>query len=279
MTAPIVTLPSGETVAALGIGTWKMGEQAENRPREVAALRHAIDIGMTVIDTAEMYGEGGAEAVVGEAIKGQRDNLFIVSKVYPHNASQAGVVAACERSLKRLGTDRIDLYLLHWRGSHPLAETVAGFRALQAAGKIRHWGVSNFDTDDLIELAAVPGGSGCAANQVLYNVQSRGPEFDLLPRMQQSAIPLMAYTPLGQRWMLEHKAITAVAARHGCDAAAVALAWVLRQPNAMAIPKSTTPARISSNWAARSLRLDADDLAALDAAFPPPGQKRPLEMV
>ncbi len=272
-----VMLPSGEVVPAFGLGTWRMGESAASKAAEIAALRFGLDHGVTVIDTAEMYGEGGAESVVGAAIDGRRDGLFLVSKVYPHNASRQGAVAACERSLKRLGTDRIDLFLLHWRGAHPLVDTVAAFDQLKRDGKIRHWGVSNFDVDDLAELAALPGGEACAANQVLYHLKARGIEFDLLPAQAAHKMPVMAYSPLGQGALLGHAAVKAVATSHGVAPATAALAWVLRQPNVMVIPKSTQPERIQANLTALNLSLSAADLAALDQAFPPPRRKVPLE--
>jgi diketogulonate reductase-like aldo/keto reductase len=276
-----VTLPGGETVPALGQGTWYMGERSSEALREADALRLGIDLGMTLIDTAEMYASGGAETVVAEAAMGQRDKLFIVSKVLPSNASRAGTVAACERSLKRLKTDRIDLYLLHWRGGHPLAETLAGFEALKAAGKIRYWGVSNLDTDDMNEVARLPGGSGCASNQVLYHAGSRGIEFDLLPWCSQRGIPVMAYSPLGHdvRRLLRSQAIQSVAGRHGVTAAAVAIAWTIRSGHVISIPKASDPAHVRENAAAADLVLTAADLAAIDAAHPPPRSKQGLDIL
>lgn len=273
-----VQLPGGEAVTALGQGTWHMGENARLRAAEVAALRAGLALGLALIDTAEMYGEGGAEEVVGEAIAGRRDGVFVVSKVYPHNASRAGVVAACERSLARLRTDRIDLYLLHWRGAHPLAETVAGFEALKAAGKIRHWGVSNFDVADMKELAAA-GGTACAANQILYNVGRRGPEFDLLPHLSAAGIPAMAYSPVEQGDLPRGGALERVARRHGADVFQVALAWVMRRPDVIAIPKATRIAHVEANARARDIVLDAEDLAEIDRDFPPPRGKVGLEMI
>jgi diketogulonate reductase-like aldo/keto reductase len=276
-----VTLPGGETVPALGQGTWYMGERSSDALREADALRLGIDLGMTLIDTAEMYASGGAETVVAEAAMGQRDKLFIVSKVLPSNASRAGTVAACERSLKRLKTDRIDLYLLHWRGGHPLAETLAGFEALKAAGKIRYWGVSNLDADDMNEVARLPGGSGCASNQVLYHAGSRGIEFDLLPWCSQRGIPVMAYSPLGHdvRRLLRSQAIQSVADRHGVTAAAVAIAWTIRSGHVISIPKASDPAHVRENAAAADLVLTAADLAAIDAAHPPPRSKQGLDIL
>ncbi|SDH47895.1 aldo/keto reductase [Pseudomonas panipatensis] len=271
-----VAFADGTVVPALGQGTWRMGEDATARRREVAALREGIERGLTLIDTAEMYAEGGAEAVVGEAIRGQRDGLFLVSKVYPHNASRKGIPAACERSLKRLGSDYLDLYLLHWRGQYPLAETVEAFERLREAGKIRRWGVSNFDLDDLDELAA----PACASNQVQYSLEARGVEWDLLPWCQAQRMPLMAYCPVGQGGrLLRHPALRAVAERHGASPARVALAWLIRQPGVIAIPKAVDSLHIRDNAAALTLHLDADDLAALDAAFPPPTRKTQLSVV
>lgn len=273
----MTTLPSGATVPVLGLGTWHMGEDRRSHAAEVAALRLGLDLGMALVDTAEMYGSGGAEEVVRDAVAGRRDETFIVSKVLPSNASRAGVERACERSLARLGTDRIDLYLLHWRGAVPLAETVAGFQRLKSAGKILSWGVSNFDTDDMEELRGVTGGGEVQANQVLYNLQSRGVEFDLLPA--KTGTPLMAYSPIGQGGLAANDAIAAVASRLGVTAAQVALAWTLRHRGVIAIPKATRPEHVRENRAAPDLVLTPSDLAELDAAFPPPRRKRPLEMI
>jgi diketogulonate reductase-like aldo/keto reductase len=276
-----VALPGGETVPALGQGTWNMGERRADAPREIAALRLGIDLGMTLIDTAEMYASGGSEEVVGAAIAGIRDRVFVVSKVLPQNASRAGTVAACDRSLKRLRTDRIDLYLLHWRGDHSLADTVAGFEALKTAGKIRYWGVSNLDTGDMEELAAVPNGKACAANQVLYHPNSRGIEFDLLPWCSAHGIPVMAYSPLGHhvRKLLSSPALRAVADRHGVSPAAVAVAWGLRSGNVISIPKAADVAHVRDNAAALEVTLTAEDLAAIDAAHPPPSRKVGLDLL
>mgnify|MGYP001335412495 CR=1 FL=1 len=273
-----VTLKTGETVPVLGLGTWRMGESASQRTAEVKALKLGMELGIRLIDTAEMYGEGKAEEIVGEAIAGRREEIYLVSKVYPHNASRKGAIAACERSLKRLKTDRLDLYLLHWRGSHPLAETVAAFETLQADGKIKSWGVSNFDTGDMRELAGVPDGKSCVSNQVLYHLGSRGIEWELLPHCQQANVMVMAYSPLGQGPILKKPALKAVADKHGCDAAAIALAWVLRQPGAIAIPKATNPEHVRANMKALDVTLDADDLKTLDAALPPPKRGQPLDM-
>lgn len=274
-----VKLKSGETIPQLGIGTWHMGERHSDRAAESKAVRAAIDLGITLIDTAEMYGEGGAEEVIADAVRGVRDRLFIVSKVYPHNASRAGAIAACERSLKRLGTDRIDLYLLHWRGQHPLAETVAGFEALKAAGKIRHWGVSNFDTDDIDEVASVKNGGNCATNQVLYHLGSRGIDFDLIDDSARRGIMVMAYSPLGQGAILRNAALASVAGKHGVAPAAVAIAWTMRHPHVVSIPKAADLRHVSENVKAADLVLDAEDLATLDKAFPPPKRKAPLGML
>jgi diketogulonate reductase-like aldo/keto reductase len=274
-----VNLPDGTEVPALGQGTWHMGERARAAKDEVAALKLGIELGMTLIDTAEMYGNGGAEEVVAAATAGQRDRIFIVSKVYPHNASRTGVLAACERSLKRLRTDRIDLYLLHWRGSHPLAETVAGFEQLRSEGKIRYWGVSNFDTDDMQGLVRLPDGVHCATNQVLYHVGSRGIEYDLLPWSTEHKIPLMAYSPVGQGGrLLQSKALVTVAKRHNATPAQIAIAWTMRHGNVIAIPKASDPVHVRENAAAGAISLSDEDLAAIDAAHPPPGRKQSLDI-
>ncbi|MEZ5853130.1 MAG: aldo/keto reductase [Hyphomicrobiaceae bacterium] len=274
-----VKLRTGETVPQLGVGTWYMGERASDRKAEAQAIRAAVDLGVTLIDTAEMYGEGGAEEVVGDAVAGLRDKVFIVSKVYPHNASRAGAIAACERSLKRLRTDRIDLYLLHWRGRYPLAETVAAFETLRADGKIRHWGVSNFDVDDMEELRAVPNGDRCVSNQVLYHLGSRGIDFDLVADCADNNETIMAYSPLGQGAILRHAALGEVARKHGVTPAAAAIAWTMRHPHVIAIPKAARLGHVKENAAAADLVLDAADLAVLDNAFPPPRRKQPLGML
>ncbi len=275
-----VGLPDGTQVPALGQGTWHMGETRREQAAEVAALRLGIELGMTLIDTAEMYGDGGAEQVVAEATEGQRERVFIVSKVMPHNASRRGTVAACERSLKRLRTDRIDLYLLHWQGAHPLAETLEGFAALLASGKIARWGVSNLDTAELAELAGLPGGGACATDQVLYNLGARGIEFDLLPWCTERGMPVMAYSPVGQGGsLLRNPALRGVAERRGATPAQVALAWTLRHPGTISIPKASDLAHVRENAAAATLSLGPDDLAALDAAFPPPRRKQHLDML
>src|SRR5882724_2700643 len=273
-----VTLETGEKVPVLGLGTWRMGERKSERAAEVKAVKVGLELGVRLIDTAEMYGEGVAEEIVGEAIGDLRDEIYLVSKVYPHNASRKGTVAACERSLKRLATDRLDLYLLHWRGSHPLAETVEAFETLKKAGKIKNWGVSNLDAGDLDELAGVPQGSNCVSDQVLYHLGSRGIEWQLLPKCQKSKIMVMAYSPLGQGPLLRKPALGKIAAKHDCDPAAAALAWVLRHPGVVTIPKATQPDHVRANLKAINVELDAEDLSALDAAFPPPKRASPLSM-
>lgn len=277
--ARTVTLADGTMCPAFGVGTWRMGEAAGQRGAELAALQAAIEAGVGLIDTAEMYGEGGAEKIVGEAIQGRRDGLYIVSKVYPQNASRAGVAAACERSLKRLGVERIDLYLLHWRGGHPLAETVAGFEALKRQGKIGAWGVSNFDVEDMDELFSVPGGRNCATNQVLYNLARRGIEAGLLGWSRKHAMPIMAYSPLEQARIPAKPELAAVASRHGATPAQIMLAFAMRDANTIAIPKSTRTAHLRENIAALDIVLDAADMAALDKAFPPPKRRAPLDML
>jgi diketogulonate reductase-like aldo/keto reductase len=278
-----VRLPDGHAVPALGQGTWAMGERRAQRNAEADALRLGIDLGMTLIDTAEMYGDGGAEEVVGEAIAGRRERVFIVSKVYPHNASRKGAIAACERSLKRLRIDRLDLYLLHWRGSIPLEDTLAAFEALRAAGKIDRFGVSNFDVGDMEETAATKAGQSIATNQVLYNLAHRGIERDLLPWCRSRRMPVMAYSPIestgsDQKRLLGTEALRAVAARHGATPAQIAIAWLLRDPAVIVIPKAVQPAHVRENRAALDVHLSDADLRDLDRAFPVPAAKVPLEM-
>jgi diketogulonate reductase-like aldo/keto reductase len=274
-----IKLPNGDAVPVLGQGTWKMGESRSRRKDEVAALSLGLDLGMTLIDTAEMYAEGGAEDVVAEAIKGRRREVFIVSKVYPRNASRSGVVAACERSLKRLKTDRIDLYLLHWRGGIALGETVTGFEDLLAAGKIRAFGVSNFDVSDMRELRELPGGHAAATDQVLYNLKHRSIEFDLLPWAAAEGLPIMAYSPLEIGPLVRAAGLKRIAVRHGATPAQVALAWVLRQPGVLTIPKASREDHVRENRAAVDMALSAADLAELDALSPPPRRRTPLEMI
>ena len=275
----MVTLPGGERVPALGQGTWHMGENRRRAPEEAAAVRLGIELGMTLIDTAEMYGSGGAEEMVARAAEGLRDDLFIVSKVYPHNASRAGVVAACERSLERLRTDRIDLYLLHWRGSIPLAETLEGFERLMRDGKIRHYGVSNFDRADMAEWVGLKGGETVAADQVLYNLSRRGPEWDLLPWCRERGIAIMAYTPLGQGGLLRDRALAEVARRRNATPAQVALAWLLKQEGMIVIPKAARLEHVRENRGALDVVLTEEDLSALDRAFPPPKGRNSLGML
>jgi diketogulonate reductase-like aldo/keto reductase len=272
-----VALPSGEAVPVLGQGTWGMGEKKSRRADEIAALRLGLDLGMTLIDTAEMYGDGGAEEVVSEAIAGRRAEIFLVSKVLPRHATRRGTVAACHGSLKRLRAEQLDLYLLHWREDVPLAETLEGFSALIRSGDIRYWGVSNFDTDDMRELAGLPGGAAVATDQVLYNLARRGNEFDLLPWCRERRIPVMAYSPIDQGRLLTHAVLTQIAQRQGSTPAQVALGWVLRQSGVLAIPKGSHPDHVRQNRAALDLDLTREDLIELDRAFPPPRRKVPLE--
>jgi diketogulonate reductase-like aldo/keto reductase len=279
MPIPTTALPSGEPIPVYGLGTWMMGESENTRTNEVAALKLGLDLGVTLIDTAEMYGDGEAESIVGDAIAGRRDGLFLVSKVLPENSSRKDTIAACERSLKRLRTDRIDLYLLHWRGSTPLSHTLEAFMQLRRDGKIRHWGVSNFDTDDMEELVALPGGEQCATNQVLYNLKRRRIEYDLVPFCRARNIPVMAYSPIEQGRLLGISVLKTVAERHGVTPAQVALAWLLVQPGTIVIPKATDPAHVRDNFAALDLKLTEDDLTDLDRAFPPPHRKYALEML
>lgn len=274
-----VTLPSGERVPALGLGTWRMGEDAALRAEESATIRASLDLGMSLIDTAEMYGEGLAESLIGEAIAGRRDQAFLVSKVYPHNASRKGAIAACERSLERLRTDRIDLYLLHWRGNIAFAETMEAFEALQRAGKIRHYGVSNLDLDDMQELSDVPGGAKVAANQLLYNLTRRGIEFDLLPWLRERHIPVMAYSPIEQARLLRNRKLEQFARQAGMTPAQAALAWLLAQPDVIVIPKTSNRERLRENFAALEHSLGVEQLAELDRLFPPPKRAQPLEML
>lgn len=275
---PTVTLPSGQSVPALGQGTWFFGEQRQRRAQEVAALRLGLDLGMTLLDTAEMYGNGGAEEVVAQAIQGRRDSVFIVSKVLPHHADVRGTIRACEASLRRLQTDRIDLYLLHWRQSIPLAQTLQAFTQLLREQKICHWGVSNFDVDDLDELVALPQGAGLAANQVLYNLSRRGIEWDLLPWCAARRVPVMAYSPIEQGRMLTHPVLRAIAERHHATPAQIALAWVLRA-KAIVIPRTHAPEHVRENRASTDIVLSERDCAELDGAFAPPTRKRALEMI
>ena len=271
-----VTLRHGEIIPALGQGTWHMAEDPRRRSDEIAALRVGIDLGMSLVDTAEMYADGDAEVLVGEAIKGRRDQVFLVSKVLPHHASVRGTIEACDGSLLRLGVDVIDLYLLHWRGPIPLEETLEAFQRLSAAGKIGSWGVSNFDVADMQDLIDIPGGSEASTDQVLYNLEYRGIEYDLLPWCERSGLPIMAYSPIEQGRVLDHPVLRSVAARHHATPAQVALAWVLRRDNICAIPRASNPAHVRENRVALDMHLSASDFAELDYAFPAPPHKQPL---
>ena len=274
-----IPLPTGERVPALGQGTWMMGEHPSARADEIASLRLGLDLGLTLIDTAEMYGDGQAESLIGEALAGRRDKAFIVSKVYPHNASAKGAIAACERSLKRLRTDRIDLYLLHWPGQVPLSETLAAFRALREAGKIRHYGVSNFDLAQLQDWWALDSEQGLAANQLLYNLTRRGIEWDLLPWMHERRIPLMAYSPIEQARLVGDRRLIDLARDLGHSPAQLALAWLLAREDTIALPKTGQGKHMRENAAAASIVLDCGQLGRLDALFAPPGGHVPLEML
>lgn len=276
---PTVKLPSGDQIPALGQGTWFMGDDGQRRKDEIAALRLGIDLGMSLIDTAEMYGSGASEELVGEAIAGRRDEVFLVSKVLPSNAAKTDVITACEKSLRRLGTDRLDLYLLHWRSRTPLSETLEGFAALAEAGKIRNWGVSNFDVSDLEDLTGLPGGGAVQTNQVLYNLSRRGIEWDLLPWAREHGLPIMAYSPIEQGRILDHSGLKSVADGHGATAAQVAIAWLLQQQGVVAIPKAGTMAHVKENRAALDIHLTDEDFATLDGMFPPPDRKQPLEII
>lgn len=273
-----VTLPDGAAVPALGQGTWRMGETPARRRQEIAALRSGIERGMTLIDTAEMYGDGATESLLGEALVSVRDQVFLVSKAYPQNAGRGRLERACEASLRRLRTDRLDLYLLHWRGAIPLAETIEGMEALVADGKIRRWGVSNLDSGDMNDLWRA-GGERCATDQILYNVTERGAEFDLMPTLAERRVPAMAYSPVGQGRLPPSPGLAAVAARHGATPFQIALAWALRDPKVIAIPKAADEAHVDENLRAADLALDAEDLAAIDADFPPPTRRTRLAML
>lgn len=279
-----VIIGNSQPLAAIGQGTWYMGEQASQRACEVSALQAGIDCGLSLIDCAEMYADGEAERVVGQAIVGRRENVYLVSKVYPWNAGGQALVKACEGSLRRLGTDYLDLYLLHWPGDIPLGETVAGMASLMAAGKIGQWGVSNFDTTDLQQLWQVPGGRACATNQVLYHLASRGIEYDLLPWCRQQGVPVMAYSPLAQagrlrQGLLNHPVLVALARARGITVAQLLLAWVIREPGVMAIPKAGTVGHVQQNADVLQVVLREDELQAINAAFPAPGEKMRLDMV
>lgn len=275
----MLNLPSGIPVPALGQGTWKMGEESKRRGDEIAALRHGLDLGMTLIDTAEMYAEGGAEEMVASAIADRRREVFLVSKVYPHNATQQGTIAACDRSLRRLKTDYLDLYLLHWRGSVPLSETLEAFKSLKESGKIRNYGVSNFDTSDMQKASDLSGGEAIATNQVLYNLMRRGIEWDLLPWCRTHGLPIMAYSPVEQGRMIDNKVLREMAQHRGIAPAQLALAWLLHHDDVIAIPKSSDKAHLTQNRTALDLRLTVEELTALDKAFPPPSKRTALEML
>lgn len=272
-------LPSGQLIPVLGMGTWRIGENPKNRESEIAALRHGLDLGLSLIDTAEMYGEGGAETVIAEAIANRRSEVFLVSKVYPHNASKRVAIAACEHSLKRLNTDYLDLYLLHWPGAVPLAETLEAFQTLQQAGKIRSYGVSNFDAKDMEAASHLKGGDEIVTDQVLYNLMRRGIEWDLLPWCRQRGMPIMAYSPIEQGRLKKHRALQEIAQQRGITPAQVAIAWLLHQDNVIVIPKSSRIEHVEQNRAALDIKLSAEELEALDAAFPPPTKPVPLEML
>ena len=274
-----VRLPTGERVPALGQGTWNMGEKKKNRAEEIAALRLGLDLGLSLIDTAEMYGDGKSEELIAEAIDGRREQVFLVSKVLPQHATRQGTIKACEGSLRRLKTDWLDLYLLHWREDIPLEETLAGFDVLVQDGKIRHWGVSNFDVADMEELVDLAGGSSVTTNQVLYNLTRRGIEYDLLPWCRERQVPIMAYSPIEQGRLLKEAALKKVASRHGATPSQVALAWVLRHDDVIAIPKAGKSNHVRENHGALGLRLSKQDLSELDDAFPPPTKKVPLEII
>jgi diketogulonate reductase-like aldo/keto reductase len=274
-----VTLPCGEKVPALGQGTWNMGDKRQARADEISTLQLGLDLGLRLIDTAEMYGEGRSEELIGEAIAGRRELAFLVSKVYPHNASRKGAVAACERSLKRLRTDRLDLYLLHWRGNIAFGETLEGFMALQKAGKIRHFGVSNLDLDDMKEWTSLPGGGAVAANQLLYNLTRRGIEWDLLPWMRAKRIPVMAYSPIEQARLARNPKLKDFAKHRGITPVQAALAWLLAKDDVIAIPKTSHRERVRENFGALERELTSEDLIELDKLFPPPKAAVPLEML
>jgi diketogulonate reductase-like aldo/keto reductase len=274
-----VSLPSGDKVPAFGLGAWNIGDSAAARAEEIATLRLGLDLGAKVIDTAEMYGGGRSEELVGEAIAGRRDEVFLVSKVLPENASRAGAISACEGSLKRLRTDRIDLYLLHWRGSVPFAETVEAFAALQKAGKIRHFGVSNLDLSDMKAWWKIAGGSACAANQLLFNLMRRGIEWDLLPWLRERKVAVMAYSPIEQARLLADRKLADFARRHGVTPSQAALAWLLHKDGVIVIPKTGRRERLKENLGALGMPLDGAQLAELDRLFPPPQRAQPLEML
>lgn len=280
----MITLADGTVLPRLGQGTWHIGDEPSKRQDEIKTLRLGVELGMNLIDTAEMYGNGRAEELVGEAIEGIRDRVFLVSKVYPHNSGLDRISVSCEQSLKRLKTDHLDLYLLHWRGSVPLNETIEGMHRLIQAGKILRWGVSNFDTEDMKELWEADGGTSCATNQVLYHLGSRGIEYNLLPWMRERAMPVMAYSPLAQagalrKGLIENEAVKEIAANHNVQPLQVLLAWSIRKPDIIALPKASSEQHVRENSAAISVKLTEDDLFKLDKAFPPPSRKVPLDII
>ena len=275
----LVTLPSGESVPSMGLGTWHMGERIGNPKTEVDALSRGLDLGATLIDTAEMYARGGAERVVGSAIKGRRDDVFIVSKVLPHNASFDGTIRACENSLQRMEIESIDLYLLHWPGNHPLEYTVSAFEQLKTDGKIKHWGVSNFDTSDMQELYGIPEGKNCQINQVLYNLSRRGIEWDLLPWCRSMGLPIMAYSPIEQGRLLENKKLIALASEIGVSAAQLSIAWSIRGNDIITIPKASNLEHVRQNIDAWTIKLESATLDELDKLFEPPVRKRGLDIL
>ena len=274
-----VILPSGEGVPCFGLGTWQIGDDPHRRTEEIATLRLGLDLGATLIDTAEMYGDGRSESLVGEAIRGRREEVFLVTKVYPHNATLEGCIAACERSLRRLATDRIDLYLLHWRGQVPLAQTLSAFLALQRAGKIRHYGISNLDLADMQELWALGGGQGVSSDQLLYNLARRGIEWDLLPWLRARRIPVMAYSPIEQAKLLRQSKLIRFAKRHALTPAQAALAWLLAHEDVIVIPKTASREHLRENFAALEHPLTPQQMTELELLFPAPSRARPLEML
>jgi len=276
-TIPTTPTPDGGSIPVFGLGTWRMGERGSEAEREIATLRKGLELGITLIDTAEMYGSGGSERIVAQAIAGRRDEVYLVSKVLPSNASYEGTIRACEESLRRLATDRLDLYLLHWRGSHPLQETVRAFEKLKADGRIVRWGVSNFDVEDMEDLDRIS--TDCATNQVLYNLSRRGIEHDLLAWCRQRSMPVMAYSPIAQGALAGNRTVEAIAQAHDATAAQIALAWVMERPGVVAIPKTSHPERVEENLKSLDIRLTDSDRAALDRAFPPPRGKTSLEMI
>jgi diketogulonate reductase-like aldo/keto reductase len=279
VTIRAVDLPSGETIPVLGMGTWHLGEGRHPPEVELDALRTGLDVGMALIDTAELYGDGASESLVGRAIAGRRDDVFLVSKVMPAHATYDGTLAACDASLSRLSTDRLDMYVLHWRGQIPLEETVSAFEELKRSGRIRHWGVSNFDVSDMNDLAAIPGGGDVETDQVLYNLARRGIEWNLLPACERIGLPIMAYSPIEQGRLVGHPVLEGIGRRHRATATQVALSWVISHPGVCAIPQAGTPKHVRENVGALRVTLREDDVVELDAAFPPPPHPVPLEVL